>query len=331
MEEYKYKKWMFTWNSENDESIIESDKLLEILESIAITFVYQKEKVTREHYQGFFILSQRDRLKTILNKIKAKLPNDKKDYIKNLTLENMYGTIEEALAYCTKSNSRISETIYSNDIRPFIPQDLKLFDDKTLLYAWQCDIHKMLFNSIDFLKQSVITRPDDRTINVIVDEHGNSGKSKLVKYLCYNYEKDICKLAFGTAQQLRSAVISAGRKQVYILDIPRTLGLSDNIYDIISVVEDIKNGFICSSMYGKYEKLIMEPPHIIIFTNKAINPSLMSLDRWKSFKIEKDKTLTNFKHQTIHNYETEMEPAPELADLSYDAIMALQENYEKNN
>jgi len=330
MEEHKYKKWMFTWNAENDESLIQHEKLTEILESIAITFVYQKEKVTREHYQGFFILAQRDRLKTILNKIKVKLPSDKLDYIKNLTLQNMHGTIEEAIAYCSKSESKVSETIYSSDIRPFIPQDLAIFDDKSKLYAWQCDIHKMLFNSIDFLKQRIITKPDDRSINVIVDEHGNSGKSKFVKYLCYNYEKDICKLAFGTAQQLRSAVISAGRKKVYILDIPRTLGLSDNIYDIISVVEDIKNGFVCSSMYGKYEKLLMEPPHIIIFTNKEIDSKLMSMDRWKSYKLQKDKTLSSYQQKIKHNIRPEIQPAPELADLSYDAIMALQENYEQN-
>lgn len=331
MEEYKYKKWMFTWNAENDESLIESEKLVEILESIAITFVYQKEKVTREHYQGFFILSQRDRLKTILNKIKAKLPTDKLDYIKNLTLENMHGTIEDAIAYCSKSDSKISETIYSNDIRPFIPKDLALFDDKLQLYAWQCDIHEILFNSRDFLKQRVITKPDDRTISVIVDEHGNSGKSKFVKYLCFNYEQDICKLAFGTAQQLRSAVISAGRKKVYILDIPRTLGLSDNIYDIISVVEDIKNGFVCSSMYGKYEKLLMEPPHIIIFTNKEIDPKLMSFDRWKSYKLNKDKTLDNYQIKQRPNFDLRITPQPELAEESYDAIMALKEFYDKNN
>lgn len=329
MEEYKYKNWMFTWNAENNESLIDSAKLTEILQEISKSFVYQKEKVSREHYQGFFILHQRDRLKTILNKIKSKLPIDKLDYIKNLTLERMHGTIDEAIAYCSKSDSKVSETIYSDDICPFIPQDLNIFNDKTLLYAWQCDIHNLLFNNRDFLKQSVLTRPDDRTINVIVDKHGNSGKSKLVKYLCYNYEKDICKLAFGTAQQLRSAVISAGRKKVYILDIPRTLGLSDNILDIISAVEDIKNGFICSSMYGKYEKLIMEPPYIIIFSNMEIDPKLMSKDRWSTAYITEGKYLSKTKSETTNDNDDPIR-TPARSQMELDEIMELHDNYDKN-
>jgi len=294
MNDFKYKRWVFTWNSENNGEIISQELLIQMLKNIAVTYAFQQEKMSRLHYQGFFVLSTRSRLKTILNKFESQMTLEQRHMIKNLTLERMFGTVEEALKYSTKMDTKISETIYSDDIRPYLPTDLKLFFDNSLIYPWQQEVHQYLFGTRDFLNPGEFKKADDRTILAIVDIHGNSGKSKLTKYLCYKHEKDVIKVAFGTAQQLRSAVISAGAKKVYILDIPRTLGLTDDITDIVSVVEDIKNGFVCSSMYGKYEKLMMEPPFIILFTNKPLSENLLSKDRWDRRGITLMKTLFNY-------------------------------------
>jgi hypothetical protein len=36
-------------------------------------------------------------------------------------------------------------------------------------------------------------------------------------------------MTFGTTSQLKSAIISAGPKKVYLIDIPRTIGEGDSI------------------------------------------------------------------------------------------------------
>lgn len=53
-------------------------------------------------------------------------------------------------------------------------------------------------------------------------------------------------------------------------------------------MEDIKNGFITSSFYGKGKSLLMNPPHIIISSNYVLNQNLLSEDRWISYKIDKN-------------------------------------------
>ena len=302
----KYKKWVFTWNAEEDKNMfIPYNHLIELLESIAESYVFQTEEVTRIHHQGMFILPIRKRKQTLLNEIEAyfKWRFWEEPYscytTKHLTLERMLGTEEEAIAYCTKKDSRISGPFYSRDLRPYIPVDLKIFEIPEAYYSWQRELMISLFDTPFVNKKSQIVSANDRTITFILDPVGNSGKSKFTKFLCYTFPKSIVKLAFGSAQQLRSAIISTGPKQVYFIDLPRTLGTTDHISDIISALEDLKNGFITTSMYGKYQYLLIEPPHIIIFSNNKIDIKLMSADRWDMRQIMPMKNLKKIRMSEI--------------------------------
>lgn len=298
----KYKRWIFTWNADNDNNLLRTKTLRDILEAYTVTYAFQLEKCTRFHFQGCFELSIRRRKSTVLKDIE-KLLQDKYDpemqnrTVQNLTIENMNGSLEEAVAYATKLDSRVDAPVYSSNIRPYTPSDLDLIVNNEGTYTWQKDLLWMLTGDRDFHPRFYIEPADDRSIVVIVDVWGNSGKSKFVKTLCFYNPQEIIKLPFGTAQQLRSSVISAGAKKVYFLDLPRTLGTSDNVDDIISTVEDIKNGFITTSMYGKHQQLMMLPPHIVIFTNKDIPQHLMSMDRWSVYDIGVLKNLENRKRK----------------------------------
>jgi hypothetical protein len=297
-DDLKYKNWVFTWNAENDGTIISTENLRVIFSDYAETYCFQAEEVSRLHYQGMFTLNVRKRFKTVLNDIQRKLDSLSLTIdTKSLTIDRMHGTIEEAIEYCTKTDSRVEGPYYSYNIQPYIPHDLAVFIHTDNLYKWQRDVMQMIFgeHQIGFAKSCLIQPADDRTIVVIVDKKGNSGKSKLVKNLCYMFPKQVAKLAFGSSQQLRSAIISAGPRKAYFLDIPKTLGDSDNIPDIISAIEDLKNGFIVSSMYGKYANLMMAPPHIILFTNFEIDTDMMSIDRWKVYAVTSVKTLLRMK------------------------------------
>lgn len=85
---------------------------------------------------------------------------------------------------------------------------------------------------------------DDRTINWVYNASGCAGKSKLMKYL------------------------------------PRVRGSDERQQELFSALEEIKNGWVESPMYGKAAELLMEPPHIWIFSNELPNVSMCSLDRW---------------------------------------------------
>jgi hypothetical protein len=61
-----------------------------------------------------------------------------------------------------------------------------------------------------------------------------------------------------------------GPKRAYFIDLPRTQGFYDKKGDLLSVIEEVKNGHVMSSMYGKGGVLIMPHPHIFIFSNEAL-------------------------------------------------------------
>ena len=78
------------------------------------------------------------------------------------------------------------------------------------------------------------------------------GKSSFVKWLRYNYPLDIARMSFGRLSQLRSGVFNMGKRKCYIINLPGTKGRRDSIFDLLSVIEDIKNDFVSSSMSRDY-------------------------------------------------------------------------------
>lgn len=167
----------------------------------------------------------------------------------------------------------------------YFGKDVVLLDKDDKRYSWQ----NTILNQIYDLNKDEFREPNDRTIIWIYDAKGCTGKSKFVKWMCVNRAEEVAKIIFGTAGQLRSALISAGIRKCYFLDIPRTIGNDDSLESIISAVEDLKNGHLVSNFYGKYSQLIMNPPHVVIFSNKKCPRKMMSDDRWAAYEIKNNK------------------------------------------
>jgi hypothetical protein len=167
----------------------------------------------------------------------------------------------------------------------YFGEDVKLLESNEQRFPWQ---NKLLETIFDIDKKKFLD-PDDRTIIWIYDSKGCTGKSKFVKWMCVNHPEEVTKIIFGTSGQLRSSFISAGIKICYFLDIPRTKGNDDSIECIISAIEDLKNGHLVTNFYGKYKQLLMNPPHVIVFSNDKCPKELMSQDRWLKFEIKNNQ------------------------------------------
>lgn len=59
------------------------------------------------------------------------------------------------------------------------------------------------------------------------------------------------KISFNTYAQLRTALRNGGRKDVFILDFPRTRTRDDSIKAILATIEDLKGEYLTSNTYGK--------------------------------------------------------------------------------
>lgn len=305
-EELKYKSWVMTWNAHRDEAkhewfpqdyeLVPKDVLQRILLDLSEEFVFQEEvgeSTGRPHYQGALRTRIRVRKKTLLRLFSDGLLqllkyNDipissthVEELIQQLTLSPMQGTWAQAVEYCTKGETAVGEPVASFIVEKYDGTDVNFLRQKEKRYPWQSSLLDQILTD----DETNFKVADGRSIIWIWDPHGNSGKSKLVKYLCINYNSAI-KVSFGTAGQLRSAVISAGSKTCYFIDMPRTLGADDSLDSLIAVVEDILNGFVCTNFHGQYSQLVMNPPIVVVFSNMTAPKGMLSEDRWKAFRID---------------------------------------------
>ena len=287
----KYSKWVFTLMEGGEFNSLPSSKELgEALESISDKFVFQLEicpTSNRRHFQGCFITRIRKRHRTVLYDLSVDLQIE----ISQLTIDRMLGSWEQASEYCSKEDSRVGENVHlSPSLRLEEEQKYKAKDLEVLtngdFFPWQKALNNIIFQDSDYN----IKTSSSREVFWIEDLYGNTGKSLYTKYLCYN-NPSITKLAFGSGSQMRAAVVEEGAHKCYIIDIPRKLCNDDFQNNIYSVIEDLKNGFIKSSMYGKPKTLFMEPPLVIIFSNDECPTEKLSLDRWKLFSIINNKLI----------------------------------------
>nr|UOF78166.1 rep protein [Cressdnaviricota sp.] len=289
----KYRYWVFTWNATERELfpgtyyLPDRLHLKAVFEMLCDEFVFQEEvgEKGRSHYQGVLKLKNRTRFATIMSQMGLFFRDEETiEAMKNLTLDRMRGTWAEAVNYCTKLETRTGEIVSNILSEEYSGSDLNFLEDPQKRYPWQNSLFEKMFED-DMVTLKVA---DDREIVWIHDARGNSGKSKFVKFLCSNYPS-IVKITFGTAPQLRSAIISCGQRRVYLIDMTRVHSKEDSLESLMSTVEDLKNGFVVSVFYGKYQQLLMEPPFVIVFSNEKCPEKMMSEDRWARYYIHPEK------------------------------------------
>jgi len=290
--ENKYSNWVFTLMQGGEfDSLPSSQDLGEGLETISDEFQFQPEicpTTGNKHYQGCFKTRIRKRQSTVLQELTVNTGI----VITQLTVDRMCGSWEQSLEYCSKEDSRDGKKIFRSkklqlaESRKYAANDLQVFKEKGF-YPWQKAVNEIIFegDSMDIKTSSC------REVIWIDDIHGNNGKSLFTKYLCYN-NPNITKLAFGSGSQMRAAVVEEGARQCYIVDIPRKLCNDDFHQNIFSVVEELKSGFVKSTMYGQSKTLFFEPPIVIIFSNFRCPVEQLSLDRWKILGIMDHKLIS---------------------------------------
>lgn len=288
VEEYKYKYWVLTIKTSMDRILMPPVDLIRCFRDLGTEYTFQPELSTNGnlHYQCCFATKTRTRQSTLLKILS--------EYLKYplclLELDRAFD-YEIAKKYCSDSGKRAPGTgVYSNlGSAQYEEGDIQFLDISENRFPWQREFMSIFFNQ----DETDIKTPDDRTVYWLTDSSGNSGKSKFTKWLVRRYDY-ITKIAFGTSTQLRSSVISEGPKRFYILDIPRTLGSDDSISSVISVIEDIKNGYVKSGMYGDSKELFLDPPHILVFTNRECPEEKLSEDRWRKSYINHSKDWRYF-------------------------------------
>jgi hypothetical protein len=78
-----------------------------------------------------------------------------------------------------------------------------------------------------------------------------------------------------------------------MINLTKTKGQNQSLEDMFAAIEDIKDGFIVDTMYGKYIVSIFDSPLILVFTNEKLDEyiSKLSADRWLRLYINSDYSI----------------------------------------
>lgn len=270
------KRWVFTWNADEKNQLVNQEELAKFLNSIVKEGVFQLEKgkkTNRLHYQGRFELKGIRTGKKQLLKHFSELGS-----VKHLTfdIEKCYNSSR----YCTKADTRIAGPWFTG----IDSYRIKNTPMSLSLHRWQ----KKLLNELNSELGRIFK---DRKVIWVQDPKGGSGKTTFLKYLCTRQDGlSVKKLPFDKPDRIRMMVCTVTQKEnidLFAFDFTRTLGEDTHVSDLFQCVEEVKSGHVVSGMYGRYLESIFQNPYVVIFTNEDISKycSYLSFDRWEAYEI----------------------------------------------
>ncbi len=166
--------------------------------------------------------------------------------------------------YCVKLEGRLNGPWGHDLVKP--PTLLRIED----FYAWQAIVWDEIVKGPNV---------DNRVIHWIWDEAGSTGKTQLVKKLCY--ERGAL-LFSGKSSDICSRVVTADQPpDICIMNITRDL----ESYVSYQSIECLKDDLVST---GKYEggQKIWDSPYVFIFANFEPRYGALSKDRWNVRSIK---------------------------------------------
>jgi len=255
------------------------ERICDVLTEFCKQWCFQLEKGHNEnklHYQLRLILPEAQKKETLLQVFSCRF-QDMRDV--TILPESNNSIVQGGLAfYVMKDDTRVDGPWYDPS---YVPRRRNLYKGEDL------ECMKEPFPMQQSIINAVHKPPDDRTINWVANFDGCAGKSKLMKYMRMNPKSfDFARVPMGTATQIKTSVIAKGPHRIYMVDLPRVRGSDERQQELFSALEEIKNGWVESPMYGKTDELLMMPPHVWIFSNELPNLKFASQDRWRVWTIE---------------------------------------------
>ena len=297
------------------------DDLKDLFERLGTSaYVFQKEKGEKKgkiHWQCCFKLEKKTRQGTLLNKICAILEKCKRT---QFTVARQIAHWEDNVSYCSLARKRVEgEVVHSS---------FKLYDGSDLFVMAKANRRPFQQRICDMVldEQEENFKPaHPRFIYWLVDEKGCSGKSFLVKWFLYHFKRQVAEFSCNTDAQLRSACIDAGPRSLIFVDISRGFNYQDNfdnkIANVMSTIEDMKNGKISSAFYGVYKHMLTEAPHVFVFSNRTPPPRMVTdTTRWQMCSFDKNFNL-RFDGDKETNEKTE--EVRERVIINYDLMNSL--------
>jgi len=250
----------------NGENLPEIDAVKQCFSLSCKEWAFQKEagnESGRVHLQARISLKVKERITGVIKKF----PGWHISVTSNENRGNMF--------YVLKEETRLAGPWTSKDVVIYVPRQVR---EVSVLYPWQMHI----------IRDATVW--NTRTINVVIDTVGNSGKSVLKSWImCHGigislpYSNDF--------RDISRMVMDQPKKSLYLIDIPRALK-KDALHQFFAGLESLKDGIAFDDRY-KFRTEQFDCPNIWIFMNQVPNLNYLSQDRWRIWSIDGDRELVS--------------------------------------
>jgi len=251
--------WFFTYNNYSTENLTQ---LHSKIKSLEVDYVFQEELGLEgtPHIQGC---------------MRFKNPvyiSFQKNFTNKIHWERCRSW-PKSIQYCTKRETRINNTVYSNIKGLKIRQRIENPIEGKELYDWQSEV-------LDIIK----TKPDRRTVYWYWEPIGNTGKSSFCFHLIKEHEACVLGATSRDSFYAFGERIEEKDCNVVVFDLDKVKGNRVNY----TVLESLKKGFLFVGKYESGQKLF-NPPHVFVFANFAPDTDKLSADRWVINRINLNK------------------------------------------
>lgn len=128
----------------------------------------------------------------------------------------------------------------------------------------------------------------DRSVVWVQDPIGGSGKSTFLRYLRFGQTNlTVRKLPFDRPDRLRMFVCKIPEEAdiaLFAFNFTTTLDEDTSVRRLFQVIEELKNGYIVSAMFGRPLEVLIDSPFVLILTNEDISSYFHYLVLWNSWK-----------------------------------------------
>lgn len=308
------KRWCCTFKA----AYISADDLQGLAETHCDHWVFQREIASsgHEHFQAFFILKARWRLKQLCDTFGTKHHYEK-----------TRGTVHDAWVYCEKADTRddaepprssgecpsekqpgrnsefitaMKEDLDDDELTVDFP-DVLLRHPAALELARSYREITGRGNMPDplegvelkwwevYLEEKFQETPHERTIFWVVDTKGGQGKSTWLKSMRKRFPKEVCTLPRGKADGC--ALMLKETASIIILDLPRSIADDDKSCVNYGLIESVKNGLVPSFKY--YSRMKSFPiPHVVVLSNQPPDEGKFSVDRLVVLDLDDERVRT---------------------------------------
>lgn len=236
-------------------------------------YIWQAElpTPTNLHFQISAQVNRRRRPWELLNLLKEEFKDQNQPSTMFYCEPSSKAGVEALRNYCMKPDTRYDGPWADRII--YTGADVK----EPGLRPWQAAV-----------SESLAKTPDDRTVNWVVDTHGNSGKSWLCKRMFVTKQAHV--LTYCGHRDMIHNISNNRDKPAYFFDLSRTKPHEFKIDDLIQVIEQLKNGLLTNSKYN-CESWAQATAHVWIFANFKPDTAGLSADRWRFHRINSTAEL----------------------------------------